>query len=459
MAGPVRIQKRENVVIVTFPELSQSAQDFALPARLAQIVAEFEKDATSQALLIMISGFFELVDHDSDALQVGELCAQLEACPKPVAVHLDGRAFDGGADFLLAAHHRLAASNSHIGWPNIEKGLLPVGGATQRLPRVMGVTWAIDMLATGRLLYAPRAQRSGFFDALIDGDPVGETHEEAGAANGSIVSSRDYAFEYVRNILAEGQGITRASNRRIHLVDGRAYQQAIAKARNDLASERLFAKRRVVDCVEMAGILPFAAGLNYEADARAECRTHPQAVALAHIEKAENRIDPILLSRQGDHMQVEAPMGHAVVQRLGKAIGAATRAVGRSGVDPSTVIQELEAYGFPATKNAANNIAGKHHKEVMRRVLGALVCEAALCVEQGAVQRPSDIDALAVAGLGFPRWQGGPLRAAQSYGLIKLRNHLRQWAEEDPIWAPPPMLEQAIKDARGFDVMNEDEAL
>jgi 3-hydroxyacyl-CoA dehydrogenase len=85
--------------------------------------------------------------------------------------------------------------------------------------------------------------------------------------------------------------------------------------------------------------------------------------------------------------------------------------------------------------------------------MGALVVEGLACVEEQAVQRPSDIDALAVHGLGYPRRQGGPLRAAQTSGLIALRKEMRDWAEESEIWSVPEMLDEAIKDAKGFDAL------
>ncbi|WP_281984217.1 3-hydroxyacyl-CoA dehydrogenase family protein [Thalassorhabdomicrobium marinisediminis] len=87
------------------------------------------------------------------------------------------------------------------------------------------------------------------------------------------------------------------------------------------------------------------------------------------------------------------------------------------------------------------------------RLLAALLVEGAAMVEQEAVQRPSDIDALAVHGLGFPRRHGGPFRAAQTLGLIRLRKEMRVWAEESELWAVPPLMDAAVLDAKGFDAV------
>ncbi|MDB4054316.1 hypothetical protein N9499_10505 [Octadecabacter sp.] len=82
----------------------------------------------------------------------------------------------------------------------------------------------------------------------------------------------------------------------------------------------------------------------------------------------------------------------------------------------------------------------------MRQMIAALVTEGSACVEENAVQRPADIDALAVHGLGFPRRKGGPIRAAHMMGLIGLRKDIR-------IWAVPALLDEAIKEAKAFDAL------
>jgi len=92
-------------------------------------------------------------------------------------------------------------------------------------------------------------------------------------------------------------------------------------------------------------------------------------------------------------------------------------------------------------------------EKIVQRLTAAVLAEGGRCVEQGAVQRPSDIDALAVHGLGFPRRMGGPMRAAQTNGLIEVRMQMREFAKDDPLWQPPAILDEAIKDARGFDAV------
>ena len=81
------------------------------------------------------------------------------------------------------------------------------------------------------------------------------------------------------------------------------------------------------------------------------------------------------------------------------------------------------------------------------------MAEGARCVSDGLVDRPSDIDALAVHGLGFPRRLGGPMRAAQSVGLLSLRRDMDLWSGDHDLWLAPELLLEAVKVAGGFDAV------
>ena len=61
------------------------------------------------------------------------------------------------------------------------------------------------------------------------------------------------------------------------------------------------------------------------------------------------------------------------------------------------------------------------------------------------------IDALAIHAAGFPRFRGGPMKACELMGLLKLRRDLDAWAEESPLWTPPPLLLEALKTSAGFE--------
>jgi 3-hydroxyacyl-CoA dehydrogenase len=95
--------------------------------------------------------------------------------------------------------------------------------------------------------------------------------------------------------------------------------------------------------------------------------------------------------------------------------------------------------------------------EIARRCLLAMIAEAARIAEEGIALRPSDIDVVMLAGYAFPRWRGGPMKAADMIGLLQVRTELAALAPVAPaIWTPPPILSDLIKYGRRFDDLNGD---
>ncbi len=92
----------------------------------------------------------------------------LETCGKPVVAALTGTALGGGYELALACHHRIALDDSRVqvGLPEVNLGVLPGGGGTQRLPRIVGIQAALELLTMGAQVRAPKALSKGLVDAL-----------------------------------------------------------------------------------------------------------------------------------------------------------------------------------------------------------------------------------------------------------------------------------------------------
>ena len=95
---------------------------------------------------------------------------KLETCGKPFAVAINNTALGGGLELCLAAHHRVAADNpkSRIGLPEVQVGLLPGAGGTQRLPRMIGLEQALPLLVQGKHLDPANAAELGIVDQLVE---------------------------------------------------------------------------------------------------------------------------------------------------------------------------------------------------------------------------------------------------------------------------------------------------
>jgi 3-hydroxyacyl-CoA dehydrogenase len=95
-------------------------------------------------------------------------------------------------------------------------------------------------------------------------------------------------------------------------------------------------------------------------------------------------------------------------------------------------------------------------ERIQTRVLAAMINEAAKILGEGIASRPSDIDVVLVHGYGFPSWRGGPMHAADTLGLEKVLEVVREMhAESGPGWEPAPLLEQLVNSGRNFAALNQ----
>lgn len=445
MARLVRFRVIDGIAVVSLDSPPVNALSRPMRAGLWDVFGRIAAQPEIRAAILRSEGRMfsagadirEFASQAGDQPGLGDLLDRIEGCPKPVIAVLHGQALGGGAELAMAAHYRLADPRAQIGLPEVSLGLSPGAGGTQRLPRLVGVAHALAMLVTGQSIDAPAALRAGLVDGIVQGDL------DTGA------------LTYARDLLSKGKGPRPTRERRDNFGDARTYLSQLRKARHDLDGSPLFAPHLIVDAVEASTLLPFEAGLAFEEDVFARCLRHPQSVALRHVFMAERRAGETLLRREDGSFKPTDPEGRAVVFRLRRAMRGAAQAMGDSdGLSEAEIDGALVRFGFRKGP-FGNREEGPENRDLIRRVVAALVVEGASIIEAGEVARPSDIDALAVHGLGFPRREGGPMRAAQTLGLLGLRNDMRDWAEENLIWEPPEILDQAVKDAAGFDRFNQ----
>ncbi|MFZ2739349.1 MAG: enoyl-CoA hydratase-related protein [Burkholderiaceae bacterium] len=98
--------------------------------------------------------------------------SKIEDLPMPSVAIINGYAFGGGLELALACSFRLATANAKLGLPEIKLGLIPGYGATQRLPRVVGPTRALEMIMSGKTLDAATAVAWGLVSRMVEGDAL-----------------------------------------------------------------------------------------------------------------------------------------------------------------------------------------------------------------------------------------------------------------------------------------------
>ena len=180
----------------------------------------------------------------------------------PVIAALHGPTLGAGAELALAARGRVAAPDLRFGLRDVLVGRLPMAGATQTLPRLIGATEALRLLEKGITVSAAEAVAMGIVDAVTEGD--------------LMVAARAMALS--PPMAGRGPGLR----------DGRGYQLALAQARKGAGAD--MAVTALIDCVEAAQLLPFAQGLDFEAEAAEAVAARPEAAALRHLMTAEMRM-------------------------------------------------------------------------------------------------------------------------------------------------------------------------
>ncbi len=129
-----------------------------------------------------------------------ELFARLAALPVPVVAAVRGVCLGGGAELALACSHRFAADDeaTRIGFPEVSLGILPGWGGTTRLPEIVGLRRALELILSGKPVGAERARRIGLVDRVLPAaqfdERVRELADELGAAGGPAGAKRASGF-------------------------------------------------------------------------------------------------------------------------------------------------------------------------------------------------------------------------------------------------------------------------
>ena len=104
------------------------------------------------------------------AMQAGDIYAHVDRFPKPVIAMINGYCLGGGCELAMACDIRIASDRAKLGQPEINLGIIPGGGGTQRLPRLVGEGVALRMIYTGEIVDAARALAWGLVDEVVPHD-------------------------------------------------------------------------------------------------------------------------------------------------------------------------------------------------------------------------------------------------------------------------------------------------
>jgi 3-hydroxyacyl-CoA dehydrogenase len=276
MSNPVTYDRKGNVGVVTVDSPPVNALSQAVRQGLSEAMDKAAADAQAKAIVLICAG--RTFSAGADIREFGkppqppilfQVLDKLENSAKPVVAAIHGTAFGGGLEVALVCHYRCAVPGARFGLPEVKLGLLPGAGGTQRLPRLIGVEPAAEMITSGDPIGAEEARKLGLVDEIVRGD----------LAAGAVA--------FAQRLVTEGKPARRIRDLKDKI--GNVPPGLFDTLRKDLKkrSRGNEAPLRTLESVEAAVTLPFDEGIAKERQLFGQAMASPQSAALRYLFFAE----------------------------------------------------------------------------------------------------------------------------------------------------------------------------
>lgn len=174
--NPTVVQSvHSNVGIITIDYPPVNALSQSVRQGLLDAIVQFENNDDIAAIIVRCLGKTFIAGADIKEFgtaplepHLPDVVNRIEACKKPVIASLFGTSLGGGFEVALACHYRVAISGAKVGLPEVNLGLIPGAGGTQRLPRIVGCKKAIEMITSGKHYSVDSLAETDLIDALFD---------------------------------------------------------------------------------------------------------------------------------------------------------------------------------------------------------------------------------------------------------------------------------------------------
>ena len=287
LKGKVNYTVNGNIAILEVDNPPVNPLSSGVRAGLAEYIAKANEDDAIEGIILTGAGRSFIAGADisefgqkSDGPDLHTALKDIEFSKKPVLAAINGTALGGGLETALVCNYRMGTEKAIVGLPEVNLGLLPGAGGTQRLPRLIGPSQALKMMLAGTPMSAKKALQQGVIDAisensLID-DAIAFLQEKIGSEEHPKVRDKNEKVLEARgddNVLAEAKALA-------------------AKTRRGQ-----FAPGQIISCVEAAiNEDDFDVGMKKESEYFLECLMNPQREAMIHIffgERAASKISDI----------------------------------------------------------------------------------------------------------------------------------------------------------------------
>lgn len=275
MTSPVRFERHDDILVIISDSPPVNALGAAVRDGLKEGVSQGINDPAIKAMVIRCDGktFFAGADitefgKPPKGASLHEVIDMMDSSEKPIVAAIHGTALGGGCEVALACHYRVAVPSAVMGLPEVKLGLLPGAGGTQRLPRIVGVKAALEMVAIGDPIPAKKAAEVGLVDRV-----VGEDSLEADA----IAFARE---------IADKKPIPRVRDKTV-APDPEAVEEF--KKKHGRRMRGFDAPAANIACVVAASELPFDEGMKFEREQFMKLMTGTQSAAQRHLFFAERQ--------------------------------------------------------------------------------------------------------------------------------------------------------------------------
>ena len=287
MTDLVQYSKDNDVAVITINNPPVNALSPGVPEGIAEAVERIEKDPSVKAAVLIGGGrtfiagadikeFVKLTSGGRRGdIGIAQYLLTIENSRKPIVVAIHGNALGGGLEVAQACHYRVASPDAKVGQPEVNLGIIPGAGGTQRLPRLAGIAKAIEMCTVGKPIKAAEALECGIVDRVIEGDLL------AGA------------IAFAREVAGKPAPKTRERNEKLGTPEQNALIFAAARETVRKKQRGLPAPLVAIDAIEAATKLPFEKGCEEEKRLFYQCLYSDQSKALIHVFFAEREVSKI----------------------------------------------------------------------------------------------------------------------------------------------------------------------
>ena len=287
MKGTVLYEIKENIAILTVDNPPVNPLSDGIRTGVYENIIKAQEDNSVIGVVLTGNGraFIAGADISEFGVQIegktlNEMFEKLEFCTKPVVAAINGLALGGGLETALCCNYRIADSKAIVGLPEVNLGLLPGGGGTQRLPRLAGPAEALKMMLSGMHISAKKALDLGIIDKISE----------------NVV---DDSIKFIKEVSKNTEHHPKVRDFNEKVIDARGNDNILLEAQAMAAKTRKgqFAPGQIIKCVESAiNIDDFDEGLKKEGEYFLECLMHPQREAMIHIffgERAASKISDL----------------------------------------------------------------------------------------------------------------------------------------------------------------------